>query len=154
MREPAGVAIKRADLIIIIGEDRHNIAQKYCLGKLVIKSNIHCVNGGDFKNKAVVAFCGIGRPEKFFDELEKNQTQIIAKFSYPDHHNYLDCEVGKMINLAAQNQTKLITTKKDWVRLEKKYQKKIEHFDIEAKFENEEKLKEIIKNLIHDKKSN
>lgn len=152
MREPASIAINRSDLIIIIGEDKHQIAKKFCIGKKVIRVNIKAVNAQNFENKSVVAFCGIGRPEKFFESLNKNKTQVIAKFSYPDHHHYLETEINKMVNLANKNGTKLITTKKDWVRLEPKYQKQIEYFDIEAKFENEEELKEILKKLINDKK--
>lgn len=136
LRETINVGIKKADLIIIVGEDKHQIAQKFGTNKKIINAKIVPTNCKDFYKKSVIAFCGIGRPEKFFNSLIQSNINIITKFSYPDHHQYQEREIRKMINLAKQNNTILITTKKDWVRLDKTYQNQIAYLDIKIEFEN------------------
>jgi tetraacyldisaccharide 4'-kinase len=146
LREPIDTGIKKADLVIIIGEDRWQIAKKFCSNKKIIMAEIRPSNPSKFTKQSVVAFCGIGRPEKFFDSLERNNINIVARFFYSDHHQYHQKELEKMINLAKQKNVILITTKKDWVRLDKSYQDKIEFFDIEIEFESDQYLrKKLIK---------
>ena len=142
LREPVWIGIKKADLVIIVGEDKSRIAKNFCRGKKIIKAKIKTVNGKKFHKKSVIAFCGIGRPEKFFDSLKQNNTNIITKFSYADHHQYQEREIRKMINLAKKNKVRLVTTKKDWVRLEKMYQKQIDYLDIKIEFDDPSYLKD------------
>ena len=136
LREPARIGIKRADLVVIIGEDKFKIAQNFCMGKKVVKAKIITVNADQFYKKSVIAFCGIGRPEKFFDSLEQSKINIITKFSYADHHQYEAVEIEKMMNLAKENKAKLITTKKDWVRLKPVHQNQIEYLDIKVELDD------------------
>jgi len=146
LREPIWMGIKKADLVIIIGEDKGRIAkkfcQKFCANKKIIKAQIKPINFQKFINKPAIAFCGIGRPEKFFDSLTQSKINIIAKFSYSDHHQYREKEIQKMIDLAREKNAILITTKKDWVRLDKIYQEQIEFLDIKIEFKNEKYLRE------------
>ncbi len=142
LREPINIGIKKADLIIIIGEDRYQIAQDFCANKKVINAKIIPTNWKNFYQKAVIAFCGIGRPEKFFTSLEENNINVITKFSYSDHHQYQEREIRKMINLAKKNNVALITTKKDWIRLDEVYRKQIDYLDIKVEFENADVLRD------------
>ena len=142
LREPAEVAIKKADLVIIVGEDKFKIAKNFCKNKKVLHARIEPTNCKKFYKKSMIAFCGIGRPEKFFDSLERSKINVITKFSYPDHHQYQEGEIKKMLDLAHKNHTKLITTKKDWIRLGKVYQDQIDYLDIKIEFENTQYLKE------------
>ncbi len=149
LREPVQIGIKKADLVIIIGDDKVKIAKSFCIGKKVIKAKIKAVNSDKFHKKSVIAFCGIGRPEKFFDSLKQNEINIITKFSYADHHQYKEREIKKMISLAKKSKVKLITTKKDWIRLEPMYQRQIDYLDIKIEFENVSYLKEKLIKLVN-----
>lgn len=66
----------------------------------------------------VAAFCGIARPEQFFEGLAEGGVKIAARVAFPDHHNY---SAGDLEQVAAQAKaggaTALLTTEKDRVRL-------------------------------------
>ena len=66
------------------------------------------------KNTPVVAFAGIGYPQKFFDNIPVN---IVAKRAFPDHYQYMDDDIKNLHKLAERKNAKLLTTEKDWVRL-------------------------------------
>jgi len=155
LREPIKVGMKKADLVVIIGEDRHQIVETFCANKIIVRAKIVPIgisNSGceNFNKKSAIAFCGIGRPEKFFISLQESGVNIIAKFSYADHHQYQEREIIKMINLAKKNNTSLVTTKKDWVRLNKVYQEQIEYLDIKVEFENVDVLRDKLIKLSND----
>ena len=148
LREPIPNGIKKADLVIIIGEDKFNIA-RFCVEKKIIFAKIIAVNINEFANSKLVAFCGIARPEKFFASLKEiNNFNLIKKFSYPDHYLYKDNELEKMLNFAINENALLITTKKDWVRLKPKYQQQIKYLDIKIEFEKTDEFKEIINKVV------
>jgi tetraacyldisaccharide 4'-kinase len=71
----------------------------------------------------VVAFCGIARPEQFFEGLEsagldRAGLRLAARFAFPDHHSYTAGDLER-VTIAAQHAgaTALLTTEKDRVRL-------------------------------------
>jgi len=71
----------------------------------------------------VVAFCGIARPEQFFEGLEsagldRAGLRVAARFVFPDHHRYTAGDLERMIAAAQKaGATALLTTEKDRVRL-------------------------------------
>ena len=144
LREPIFIGIKKADLIVVIGEDKKQIIKDFCINKKVIKAKIKTINHKEFAKKSVVAFCGIGRPKKFFDSLVQNSIDVVDKISYSDHYQYKKRDIEQMIDLAKKKNSILITTKKDWVRLDKIYQEQINYLDIEIEFENDQYIREIL----------
>ncbi|NHK28664.1 tetraacyldisaccharide 4'-kinase [Parvularcula flava] len=65
----------------------------------------------------VVAFCGIGRPAKFYATLERAGYTLAATRDFPDHHAWKAGDLSELQALAAQHDAPLITTQKDHVRL-------------------------------------
>jgi tetraacyldisaccharide 4'-kinase len=66
----------------------------------------------------VAAFCGIARPEQFFDGLEAAGVELAARFTFPDHYDYDEAIVREMIANAHSKEAKaFVTTTKDLVRL-------------------------------------
>jgi len=131
LRESIKLGIKRADLIILIGKDRHNIQERFCKNKKFIKADLKIINPNDFKNKNICAFAGIARPEKLFNSLETLGANIKHKIKFSDHYQYSNNDIKQLIKFAKERNLELVTTKKDWVRLDKIYQKKIKFLDIE-----------------------
>ena len=61
-----------------------------------------------------VAFCGIGNPEAFFDDLSRWQVPIIEKKVFPDHHKYSSVEMEQLqARSVACGAAGLVTTEKD-----------------------------------------
>jgi tetraacyldisaccharide 4'-kinase len=68
----------------------------------------------------VAAFCGIARPEQFFEGLEAAGLDVVAQFSFPDHYDYTESIVRELITDAGAKRAKaIVTTGKDLVRLGK-----------------------------------
>ena len=68
----------------------------------------------------VMAFCGIARPEQFFEGLESAGLELSAQFSFPDHYDYDESIVRELAAAARKHKVKaVLTTSKDWVRLGK-----------------------------------
>ena len=101
------------------------------------------------KNKKLIAFAGIGNPSNFFELLKENHLNIVKEVSYPDHYNYDEKELDKLQKLQIQYKAKLITTEKDYLRIDQFTRKKYDFVKIEIKFNDEElfinKIKKIIK---------
>lgn len=67
--------------------------------------------------RRVVAFAGIGRPEKFFATLAATGAQIVERLSFPDHHTFTDEEVSALVARLVVEDVIAVTTEKDAVRL-------------------------------------
>jgi tetraacyldisaccharide 4'-kinase len=69
------------------------------------------------KGRAVLAFAGIGDPEKFFATLADAGVEVRARRAFPDHHRYRRAEALELIGTAERDKLDLVTTEKDLVRL-------------------------------------
>jgi tetraacyldisaccharide 4'-kinase len=66
------------------------------------------------------AFCGIARPEQFFQGLEFAGVRLALRRAFPDHHRYTAADLDHLAKSARQaGATALITTEKDLARLGK-----------------------------------
>lgn len=68
--------------------------------------------------RRVAGFCGIAKPEQFKDTLRKLGAEIGYFKAFPDHYPYARAEIEEMILMGAKTSDCLITTEKDWVRIE------------------------------------
>ena len=99
------------------------------------------------KNKKFIAFAGIGNPQNFFDLLKENNLNIIKEIPFPDHHNYSERDYNFLIKENKQD-TSLLTTEKDHLRLNETMKKNFDYVEVELKFENKDKFVEFIKSKI------
>jgi tetraacyldisaccharide 4'-kinase len=65
----------------------------------------------------VVAFAGIGRPQKFFDSLEACGARLVARHSFRDHHPYRLSEILALQRQAEALGALLVTTEKDMIKV-------------------------------------
>jgi tetraacyldisaccharide 4'-kinase len=66
----------------------------------------------------VLAFCGIARPEQFFEGLETAGLHLADCVAFPDHHRYRARDLNRLVVLAHRSAAAgLVTTEKDRVRL-------------------------------------
>ena len=69
------------------------------------------------ENTKIIAFAGIGRPEKFFQTVRKLTPNLIDTLTFPDHHNFTEKDAKNLLARAFAEDAVLLTTEKDWVRL-------------------------------------
>jgi tetraacyldisaccharide 4'-kinase len=67
--------------------------------------------------RRVLAFAGIGDPQKFFATLAEAGIAVAAARSFPDHHRYTGIEARALCDEAERGGLELVTTEKDLVRL-------------------------------------
>jgi tetraacyldisaccharide 4'-kinase len=99
----------------------------------------------------LLAFAGIGRPEKFFDTLQASGAELVAALGFPDHHRYSDEELDMLTRQAAELRTPLVTTEKDWVRLPPSRQSQIMSFRVQLEWcsdSDRERIEKLVGNLI------
>ncbi len=118
LREPLGDALARAAAVVLMGDDEAGIADD-----LARRADIPVIcasltaTDNSLAGKRVVAFAGIGRPEKFFASLSTLPCTVAAARAFPDHHRYRSAELAALRHLAEQQDAILVTTAKDAVRL-------------------------------------
>ena len=102
----------------------------------------------NLKNKKLIAFAGIGNPINFFDLLKEHHLNVIKEVSFPDHYNFNDKDLNNLQKLENQYKAKLITTEKDFLRMNSFIRKKYSYIKIEIKFYDEEGFYNRIKKII------
>ena len=141
-------SIKKADCIFINGDKNLAFENKIKEVNKDIKifySIYKIKNPNNFKNKKVVAFAGIGNPSNFFNLLKENNINVKKTFSFPDHHNYSNKDYNYLLKLKEQD-VLLVTTEKDYSRLNDKMKKSFEYAEIDLEIENKSEFINLIKN--------
>jgi tetraacyldisaccharide 4'-kinase len=69
------------------------------------------------RGRAVIAFAGIGRPEKFFASLRSLGALVVAEHGFGDHHRFEARELAALAAKARAHNAILVTTEKDMVRV-------------------------------------
>ena len=144
-------SLKRANCIVINGEKNTDIEKKIFSKNSEIKIfyvKYSAKNINEFKNKKVIAFAGIGNPENFFDLLKDNKIDIEEEIKFPDHYNYSEENLKDLINKAKENNNILLTTEKDYFRINENYKKNINFLKIKIEIENRNQFIDEIKKII------
>ena len=146
LRESVQSGFCRADVVIVIGEDRQGVkalVQRH--NKPLIEAEIRCFEPHPTR---VIAFSGLGYPEKFYRTLEELKYNVLKTFSFPDHHPYTAKELDDLIQLANDEKAQLITTEKDLLRVPSCYHGHIQVLKIELSFVNSTQLENVLKTVI------
>ena len=94
LREPIPCGLSRADLVILLGGDNPNVTSEIpgelplLRGKILMDPVLEKIAGD-----SIIAFAGIGRPEKFFTALNRSVGTVLESISFPDHHIYTAEEI-------------------------------------------------------------
>jgi len=126
LREPLG-GLRRADVVLITHSDEVDSAALASIASTIRSQNkavsiFHCdhVINGDFTGKKYFAFCGIGSPASFFWRLSTLGGISAGVRTFDDHHDYTEADVAQINDAARSAHAELlITTAKDWVKLER-----------------------------------
>ena len=101
----------------------------------------------DLDNKYVV-FSGIGNHQTFIDMLKKNNFQIIKDFEFSDHYNYVQKDIDRIVKFALESNAEILTTEKDYLRLNEKLQSGINFTKINLEISQIEKLEKAIVEIV------
>ena len=144
-------ALKRANCVFINGnknlEIEKKIKQKNEKIKIFYIKHIP-KNISKYKNKKITAFAGIGNPENFFNTLRNENINIIDKIKFPDHYQYSKKDLENLIEISKKNNTTLLTTEKDYFRINEQFDQNIDFLEINVEIQNRDSFIDEIKNII------
>ena len=98
------------------------------------------------KNKKYLVFSGIGNHKTFISMIKKNGLNILKEMEFPDHYNYTKKDINNILNEANNLNCEIITTEKDYLRINNKNLDKIRIMKSELQIIDEDKLIETIIN--------
>jgi tetraacyldisaccharide 4'-kinase len=144
-------SLKNSQIVVINGNSNEVFEEK--IRSISNDINIYYskylpANLSQFTNQNLLAFAGIGNPDNFFNLLEKNGLSIAKKLSYPDHYNYSIKELNNLIKYSIKNNLKIITTKKDYFRIEHYKIPEIQYLDVKLEIINKNKFEIEIKKYL------
>ena len=97
------------------------------------------------KTNEYLIFSGIGNSKAFEIILKKYNYKILKSLEYPDHYKYSFSDIKKIKLLAKKINAKILTTEKDYLRLNKSDRQNIDYVKVELKIFNKSKLIKFIK---------
>ena len=145
LREPIKRGLARADAIVAVGNSRIPLRD---YGKPLLRAHIVPVDVLQLEGQPVIAFAGIGRPQKFFDTLQKLGAELADIQGFPDHHAYTYTELEELRRKARVVHATLVTTEKDFVRLPPAERQDIRYLPVRAAFENRAALDALLSRIV------
>ncbi len=123
LRAPLRAQFDRIDALLWIGERPQRaaapIAQATARRLAVLQGQLR-LDAAALKalgRKKVLAFAGIGDPEKFFSALAAEGIEAVIEETFPDHHPYSAEDARRLLARCDERGLLPITTEKDHVRL-------------------------------------
>ena len=139
-------SIKKYDAIFINGNEVDNsdfksLIKKYNKDIKIFESTYSPINIKKFDiNEKYLVFSGIGNPESFKEILMKNKFNIIKEIIFPDHYNYTQDDIDEIKTQAKKLNATIITTEKDYTKINSSNYDDIKFLQIDLKIENEIEL--------------
>jgi tetraacyldisaccharide 4'-kinase len=106
--------IERANAIVLMGDAPSPLPPTRVP---VTRARLVPDHAGLLHGRRMVAFAGIGRPEKFFNMLTQAGVNVVEAQAFPDHHVFKAAEMTALFAAAVRHSAELVTTEKDYYRL-------------------------------------
>ena len=147
-------SLKKYDAVFLNGNGENTSKLKVIIRKFNKKIKIFETlykpkNIEKFKKKEkYLVFSGIGNPGSFKKTLVNNNFNIIKEVIFPDHYQYRSHDINNIKKLAKELNAKIITTEKDYVKINSRNNKGINFLEIELFLKKEKELIDFIKTKI------
>ena len=138
--------LKNYDHVFLNGNSENLESIKKKILSINSKINIHVgkyevQNISNFKkSENYLVFSGIGNHKSFISMLKNEGLNVIKDLEFPDHYQYSKDEINKIVLNAEILNCKIITTEKDYLRLENIKSDKIQFVKSKIKIFDESKF--------------
>jgi tetraacyldisaccharide 4'-kinase len=126
LRAPLGFQLGLVDAIVVnepatdagkAGGAAIGRLQERFAGPVLRCSTVAAGDAGWLQGQRVVAWAGIGAPQRFFALLRSLGAEVVATVAFGDHQPLTESYAGRLLGLAAQHAATLVSTEKDMARL-------------------------------------
>jgi tetraacyldisaccharide 4'-kinase len=143
LRESVRQGLNRADAVILTGEGNPPLGryQGPELRAHLLPTEV------ELAGRRVIAFAGIGRPEKLFGTLRSIGAEIVSAEAFADHHRYTEHEIERLKTQARNQNAQLVTTEKDHARMTQAQREGIDVLTVKAVVTPAEPLERLLDRL-------
>ncbi|MFN3700320.1 MAG: tetraacyldisaccharide 4'-kinase [Alphaproteobacteria bacterium] len=154
LREPLSQAFAKSDAVVLIGKDKNNVRALLPPEKPLFHAHVKAVSESlPPLDTPIVAFCGLGQPQKFYHFLHSAGYQIAEFIPFADHHAYTQKDLDALKSVASKHCAALVTTEKDFMRLKNTdIEALLKVIRIEITFDNPAALLECLTKTIAQKR--
>ena len=141
LREPVEQGMSRADLLVSIGPPAAQEAFHLAWGDLIAIPTIHgrmeaLRTGMDWHGARILAFAGIGQPERFFATIRGLGADLVRAEALEDHQPLTGSLMTRLDREAQTLGAQLVTTEKDAVRLPASFRRRVLTLPVRLKIED------------------
>lgn len=140
LRESLKTSIRKAN-IIITSNQNNDLRKNFNLSdKLLFFQNTVIKNPKEITGKKFILLCGIAQPERVQNTAKKLKANILKSYFFPDHYNFSNQELDSIYKEAKKSHCNILTTKKDFVRIDKQFHEFTTIIDYSVEINDEKKL--------------
>ncbi|MEH2566930.1 tetraacyldisaccharide 4'-kinase [Bradyrhizobium sp. AZCC 2289] len=123
LRAPLRPQLARTDALVIVGQGAAAeavAAELTSRGKPVLRARLKPDDASvaSLRGQRVLAFAGIGDPARFFATLRASGIELVRQRAFADHYSFSQGEIEALIAQAKRDGLTLVTTEKDFARLQ------------------------------------
>lgn len=148
LRQPVADGLALADAVIVIEPDTVGVAallaERAPEMKILRARMVPLPAAERFAGRKLLAFAGIGRPDKFFATLRSLGGTLIAEKAFPDHHNFSPDEIMRLVEWAQAEGAIPVTTTKDHARLSADAKAMIDSLPVALEWRNPAEIEDLI----------
>jgi tetraacyldisaccharide 4'-kinase len=153
MRAPFKVQLRQADALVIVGDGAAAdplVRAAARAGRTILRARLKPMRVRGWRKNPILAYAGIGRPEKVFSSLADIKAPVAKTMAFADHHRYTEVEAERLIAHADAAGLRLVTTEKDFARLTGaggavgRLRERSEAFAVTLEFENSVAVAEMV----------
>ena len=128
-------------------EIEKNFIKKINPKTIIYESRYRPLNLEDFdKSEKYLVFSGIGNHKTFINMLKKKKFNILSDLEFPDHFYYKESDLNKIFLKAKKLNARIITTEKDYLRINQSLLKDIKFIKSELEIMDEDSLTRVLIN--------
>ena len=156
LRAPLKAQLERTDALVLIGDGHaaDDVASALARrDKPELRARLKPDAGSlaQLFGKRVLAFAGIGDPERFFRTLRASGIDVARARAFADHHMFSEGEIAALTAEAQREQLTPVTTEKDLARLRGRdgVPDGIVPFAVQLEFDEPAKLRQLISDHLY-----